>query len=257
MGPIVAVAVWAGGWVFFALVLSVTALAGYEFTGMMHAGGHKTSLLFVLAIIALVFADAAFPGYDIARHGLVWILILSVSWQIVRYRSGGAPTVDWALTISGGLYVGWLLSHFVALRALPYGLAWTALALLATWASDSGAYFLGRAIGRHKLCPTLSPGKTWEGIAGGLIGGLLAGGIVGALAMHWVGAIGVLQGLAVGGIAAVMAPFGDLAISMMKREAGVKDSGALIPGHGGMLDRTDSLMSVAVATYYFAVCVVR
>ena len=256
IGPLVGVAVWAGGWGFFALMVLVAGVAGYEFTRMMRAGGHRTSLSFVLAIVVLFFLDAAFPGYNVARYGLVWILVLSISWQIVRYQQG-TPTVDWALTMSGGLYVGWLLSHFVALRALPDGLAWTALAVLATWASDSGAYLVGRAIGRHKLCPLLSAGKTWEGIAGGLLGGLLAGGAVGALAMFWWGAIGVAQGLAVGLLVSVAAPFGDLAISMMKREVGVKDSGTLIPGHGGMLDRTDSLMFGALVTYCFAVWAVR
>jgi phosphatidate cytidylyltransferase len=250
--------VWAGGWAFFALVLLVAGLAGYEFTLMMQASGHRVSLFFVYAIIILFMIDAAFSGHGIARHGLVWILILSISWQILHYRPGSS-TVDWALTVSGGLYVGWLLSFFIALRTMPDGLAWTAAALLITWASDSGAYFLGRALGRHKLCPLLSPNKTWEGIAGGFLGGIFAGGCVGALAMYWAGAIGVLPGLVLGVLIACVAPFGDLAISMMKREARVKDSSALIPipGHGGILDRTDSLMFAAVITYYFAVWTLR
>jgi phosphatidate cytidylyltransferase len=257
IGPVVGLGVWAGGWAFFALMLAVAGVAGYEFSRMMRHAGHCPLTPAVLAIIALFFLDAAFPGRAIAHHGLVWIVILSISWQIIRYRQGATPTVDWALTIAGGLYVGWLLSHFVALRSLPDGLAWTCMALLATWASDSGAYFVGCAIGRHKLCPRLSPGKTWEGIGGGLIGGLLAGAIVGALAMHWLGAIGLMHGVLIGLLAAVASPFGDLAISMMKREAGVKDSGSIIPGHGGMLDRTDSLMFVVVITYYFATWVAR
>lgn len=251
IGLVAGLGVWAGGWAFFALVLLVAGLAGYEFTMMMQASGHRVSLLFVYAIIVMFMLDAAFANRNIIRHGLVWILILSISWQVLRYRPGSS-TVDWALTVSGGLYVGWLLSFFVSLRALPDGLAWTAAALLITWASDSGAYFLGRAIGHHKLTPLLSPNKTWEGIAGGFLGGILAGGCVGALAMHWAGVIGVVHGLILGILIACVAPFGDLAVSMMKREARVKDSGTLIPGHGGILDRTDSLMFTAAVTYYFA-----
>ncbi len=251
IGLVAGLGVWFGGWVFFALVLLVAGMAGYEFTLMMQAGGHRVSLLFVYAIIVLFMLDAAFAGRNIARHGLVWILILSISWQILYYRPGSS-TVDWALTVSGGLYVGWLFSFFVSLRALPDGLVWTAAALVSTWASDSGAYFLGQAIGRHRLCPLISPNKTWEGIAGGFLGGILAGGCVGALAMYWAGALGVVQGLILGVLVSCTAPFGDLAVSMMKREAGVKDTGTLIPGHGGILDRTDSLMFVAVVTYYFA-----
>ncbi len=256
IGPVVGVVVWAGGWAFFGAALIVAGVAGFEFTRMMWAGGHKASLFFVSAIVALYSLDAAFPAYDIARHGLVWILILSMSWHIIRYRPGSS-VVDWALSIGGGLYVGLLLSHLVALRVLPQGMAWTALAILATWASDSGAYFVGRGIGRHKLCPQLSPGKTWEGVGGGLVCGLMSGGAVGALAMYGCGAIGLVQGLIVGCLVAVVAPFGDLAVSMMKREAGVKDSGGLIPGHGGLLDRTDSLMFAAVVTYYYAALVAR
>jgi phosphatidate cytidylyltransferase len=257
IGPVVGLGVWAGGWAFFTLMLAVAGVAGYEFCRMMQRGGHNPLTLAVLAIIVLFFLDAAFPGRAIVHHGLVWILVLSISWQIIRYRQGTTPTVDWALSITGGLYVGWLLSHFVSLRSLPDGLAWTCTALLVTWASDSGAYFVGCTIGRHKLCPPLSPGKTWEGIGGGLIGGLLAGAIVGTLAMYWLDAIGLTYGLLMGLLVAVVSPLGDLAVSMMKREVGVKDSGSIIPGHGGMLDRTDSLMFVVVITYYFATWVAR
>lgn len=256
LAPVVGLVVWVGGWPFVGVLTAVAAVAGYEFTMMMRAGGYRTSLVFVLAGLALCLADAALPPIGLLRHGMAWLLIASAAWYVIRYRPG-TPTAGWALTIAGGLYVGWLLSHFVLLRALPDGLAWVALALLATWASDTGAYLVGRAVGKHKLCPQLSPGKTWEGLGGGLIGGLVAGGVIGALVMHWGGTIGWTNGLVVGLLVAIVAPIGDLVESMMKREVGVKDSGALIPGHGGLLDRTDSLMTVAPVVYYFAMWVGR
>jgi len=249
--PVAGWTVWAGGGWFFAAVLLAASLAGYEFSQLMRRGGYAPAPVFILAFIGMFALDAQFPSLHIARPGLAMILILSISWQLFQSQSS-APTVDWALTIAGGLYVGWLSAHMISLRALPEGLAWTSLALLATWGSDTAAYLIGSAIGRHKLWPRLSPGKTWEGIGGGIVGGLLIGGVVGSLAMQWVGAIGPVHGLLVGFLASAVGPLGDLAISMMKRQVHVKDSGHIIPGHGGFLDRTDSLLFVVTITYYYA-----
>jgi phosphatidate cytidylyltransferase len=99
----------------------------------------------------------------------------------------------------------------------------------------------------------LSPKKTWEGFAAGVIACLLIGAIAGYLAMRWVGVIGPVHGLVVGLLAAIVGPFGDLAISMMKRDVSAKDSSQIIPGHGGFLDRTDSLMFIVATTYYYAI----
>jgi phosphatidate cytidylyltransferase len=251
--PVAGWMVWAGGWWFFTAILLAAALAGYEFSQLMRRGGYSPAPVFVLAIIGLSLFDAQFPSLDIAKPGLAWILILSISWQLFQSQDK-APTVNWALGIAGGLYVGWLSAHLIRLRALPDGLAWTITAVLVTWIGDTSAYLIGSAIGRHKLWPRLSPGKTWEGVLAGLIGSLLTGGLVGYLTMHWMeGAVGPGQGLIVGLLAAIIGPFGDLAISMMKRQVNAKDSGNIIPGHGGFLDRTDSLLFVLTATYYFAV----
>jgi phosphatidate cytidylyltransferase len=152
------------------------------------------------------------------------------------------------LTLAGGLYIGWGLGHLVALRQLPDGLAWVWLALLATWAADSMAYFVGRAIGRHKLWPRHSPKKTWEGFIAGIGGGLIGAAIVIPFSQ-----IGWVTGLVAGAIVPIVALFGDLSISMMKRHVGVKDSSNLMPGHGGFLDRADSLLFVSVVIYYYAV----
>ncbi len=250
--PIVGWVVWAGGWWFFAAVLFVASLAGHEFNQLMRRGGYAPATIFVLAIIGVSVFDAQLPTLDVAKPGLTWILILSISWQLFRSQNR-APTTNWALTIAGGLYVGWLSSHAIRLRALPGGLAWTILAVLVTWGGDTTAYFVGSAIGRHKLWPRLSPRKTWEGLFGGVIGSMLTGVLVGYLMRQWMGAIGPGQGLSVGLLAAVVGPLGDLAISMMKRQVNAKDSSHIIPGHGGFLDRTDSLLFVVTTTYYYAI----
>jgi phosphatidate cytidylyltransferase len=119
---------------------------------------------------------------------------------------------------------------------------------LITWVNDSAAYFVGKAIGRHPCAPYLSPKKTWEGTIGGWIGGLVAAVLLG----QWLVDLPWSHGLALGALVATVAPFGDLAKSMVKRQMGVKDFRVLIPGHGGMLDRVDSLLFVAPVVYYYA-----
>lgn len=249
--PIVAWVVWAGSWWLFGAVLLVAALAGREYTQLMRRGGYAPATVFVLAVISIAILDAQFPAHGIALPALTWMLVLSISWQLFQSQDQ-IPTTNWALSIAGGLYLGWLSSHLIRLRAIPDGLAWTIIALLVTWAGDTGAYFVGNAIGRHKLWPRLSPRKTWEGLLGGVISSLVVGALVGYLAMQWRGAIGFELGLSVGLLGAVVGPFGDLTISMMKRQVNAKDSSQLIPGHGGVLDRIDSLLFVITATYYCA-----
>ncbi len=147
------------------------------------------------------------------------------------------------------LYCGLLLASLVALR-LHFGVAWVILAFVVTWANDTAAYFTGHAIGRHKLYERISPKKTWEGFAGGA-----AGSVVGALVTRWLlleGGLSIAAAVVIGLGAALLGPLGDLAESMLKRAAGVKDSSRIIPGHGGLLDRIDALLFVAPWVYVCA-----
>jgi phosphatidate cytidylyltransferase len=150
------------------------------------------------------------------------------------------------------LYCGFLCASVVAVR-MRFGFGWVVMSFVVTWMNDTFAYFAGRFLGRHKMLPRISPKKTWEGFAGGF-----GGSIVGALVLLAIFPAGWLPSLTVGGcfvlggVAAVVGPVGDLAESMLKRAAGVKDSGKLIPGHGGLLDRIDALLFVAPWVYLFA-----
>jgi phosphatidate cytidylyltransferase len=161
---------------------------------------------------------------------------------------------DWAVTAGAPLLIGGLLSFGVLLRELDQGREWMLLAVLVTAASDSSAFFIGRAIGKTRLAPTISPGKTWEGAFGGLLG---AGGAAAASVFVLGLDATLVEALVLGALMGVVGQVGDLAESWTKRAAGAKDSGWLIPGHGGILDRLDSFVFNLVLLYYFVVWAVQ
>jgi len=160
---------------------------------------------------------------------------------------------DWVWTLGGILYIGWLMSFMVALR-LEAGRDWLYLAFFATFGSDTAAYFVGRAIGRHKLAPRISPGKTWEGTVAGLFGAVLIS-LLFTLSTPLQLPLGYGHAVILGVLISVFGQLGDLIESLLKRNFGVKDSGNLMPGHGGLLDRLDSVLFAGVVVYlwYFMV----
>lgn len=188
---------------------------------------------------------------------------LSLLWLIAFYR-GRRWLLTAAWLIGGPVYIGFLLSHALLLADLGFGSGssagyelgrnWLLLALLTTFAADTGAYAVGRLLGRHKMAPTLSPGKTWEGLAGGLIAAIIAALLLDQL-LQCCSGLGLTQWwqpALIGAALGIAAPAGDLLESKLKRLAQVKDAGRLFPGHGGILDRLDSLLLTLPAAYYLA-----
>jgi phosphatidate cytidylyltransferase len=243
--PIVLGAIYIGGDLFFVGVGLVLALATFEFVKLMERGDFQPALLFSWGFVAVGLFVARDPAVAWLRPAMAGLLGGSLVWQLFRSQRP-APTADWALTIAGGLYIGWMGGYLVALRQVPDGLQWLLLTLLITWSADTGAYLVGSNWGRRKLAPRLSPGKTIEGTVGGWLTGIVIGGLLAGLM-----GLGVLSGLALGALIGIASPLGDLGISMMKRQVGAKDSGHLIPGHGGMLDRIDSILFTVVVGYYY------
>jgi phosphatidate cytidylyltransferase len=247
---------YAGGWVLAAGLLVVAVLSAYELFQLMQDAGYRPSLLACSAVMAALLASARFADPHLTGLVLAVSVIGTLTWQLL-HPPQGHPTQSWALTLGAALWLGWLLSHFVLLRDLSpafdlgTGTRWLVLTFLVTWINDSAAYAVGKTIGRHPCSPYLSPKKTWEGTIGGWLGGVLAAVLLG----RWLVELSWVQGLVLGVLVATVAPLGDLAKSMVKRQMGVKDFGALIPGHGGMFDRIDSLLFVAPVTYYFAILV--
>jgi phosphatidate cytidylyltransferase len=250
--PIVAGLTYAGGWLLAGVVFLAVIRAAFEAFALLKAAGYRPSLPAASLMMALLLLAARYPDRALVGLVLAASLIGGLAWQLLRSPQGH-PVQSWALTLGIALWLGWLGSHFDLLRdlspAFGFGLGarWLTVGFLATWVNDSAAYFVGKAVGRHPCCPYLSPHKTWEGTIGGWIGGVAATVLLGL----WLVDLPWAHGLALGALVATVAPFGDLAKSMVKRQMGVKDFAGLIPGHGGMFDRIDSLLFVMPTIYYY------
>lgn len=218
---------------------------------MMQAKAHKPALLFAFAIVLCAIANMQFPTWSIFVPAFTGLLIAHLIWELFQTDSTTQP-IDWSLTVAGSAYIGLGISHLLGLRLLPDGPAWVWLAIAGTWGADTAAYFGGRAFGKHQFWPRWSPKKTWEGFIAGIFGGIL-----GCLLVPLVFGFPILHALIIGVAVSLVGPLGDLSVSMLKRYAGVKDSSQLIPGHGGMLDRIDSILFAAVTVFYYAVWVFK
>lgn len=254
--PLVAAVVYAGSWVLAVALFVVAVRAAYELFCLMGEAGYQPSLPASAIVMAMFLLIALFPELNLLGLVLTAAVVGTLIAQLLRSPEGH-PTQSWALTLGASLWLGWLISHFVLLRGLSpafglgIGTRWLVLMFLVTWINDSAAYFVGKAIGKHPCALYLSPKKTWEGTVGGWIGGVAATALLG----YWLVGLPWVHGLLLGALVATVAPFGDLAKSMVKRQMGVKDFSALIPGHGGMFDRIDSLLFVAPVMYYYATLV--
>jgi len=264
--PLLVFAIWFGiPW--FTILIAAAALGGtYEFYRMANFDRREPLLyLGLLWALALVLSPHyLYRSPDVLPVVITATTLISLIWLLCR-PSREKTFRNWAWTIAGVLYVGWMLSYWLNLRGLgdgsEYGRNWVYLAMLTTFANDTGAFFIGRARGRHKLAPAISPSKTWEGAIGGLTCAIL-GAIVTAMILNLIslklGAPFVFkywQIVLLGFLVSLFAQLGDLVESLLKRNMGVKESGNLLPGHGGILDRFDSLIFVGAVIYYYVLSI--
>jgi len=262
--PVVLIFVWFGGWVAFAATVFVVILGTLELHTMLLHGGYRPLIWISFGLSILFLIAAMLPQWRllILEIGLGGSLLVSFPWLFFRQRLDGAM-IDWALTLAISIYLGWSMSFFLLLRGfesgtllapggawvvLPRGAWWLLAVLLGVWGFDSAAFFSGRYWGRHKLASKISPAKTWEGAFGGFVLSIAAALLltVNPLGVPWY--LAIVLGILIG-VAAIL---GDLAESLIKRQTHVKDSGQLMPGHGGMLDRIDSLLFAVIVVYVFA-----
>jgi len=257
--PIVVGLIYLGDLPFLVLVAGLATLAEVEFCLLVTRHGFQPIHVSGIALVWLFLLDAQVPSWQLMRPGTAAVLFGSLVWQVVRHKH--LRVTDWTGPIATGTYLGLYAAYLIRLRSLPGdGLWWTLVAVPAILLADSAAYFAGSAWGRHKLAPSVSPGKTWEGYGSGIIVGSLMGAFFAWLWAFRAGpgsTLSASRGLALGLLISAVAPMGDLAVSVVKREAGVNDSGKVLPGHGGALDRLDSVLWSAVIGYYYVIWVVR
>jgi len=261
--PIVILAIWFGNpWPWFTLLIAAAALAGtYEFYQIANFDRREPLLyLGLLWSLALVLSPH-YKNPDVLPTVITAAMLISLTCLLLR-PSREKAFRDWAWTIVGALYVGWMLSYWLNLRSLADGRNWVYLAMLTTFANDTGAFFIGRAGGKHKLAPAISPAKTREGAIGGLICAILAAIVIATVLKLISSNLGTAfvfeywQIILLGFLVGLSAQLGDLIESLLKRNMGVKESGNLLPGHGGILDRFDSLIFVGAVIYYYVIWVV-
>lgn len=248
--PLVLVINYLGGWP-FALTLTVAAAAAtFEFYRMAAKAGHNPLMAAGIPTAAVVAALPVFLPRLQTTSTWIGLIVFFLGATGAYYLSPGAYRggfVNWVLTLAGVVYVGLLLGHLGLLRELRHGAWWVLYVLVATWAYDTGAFLAGSFFGRRPFMQHVSPSKTWEGVIGGLVFSTVAG-LLGAFTLG----LAVWQAMGLGLAIGIVAQLGDLLESMMKRQTGVKDSGGIVPGHGGLLDRIDSLLLTGALTYYAA-----
>jgi len=248
--PLVLLLVWRGGVFYSAVVILLALLAMRE---LIVTSRHSETLVsgnwaYLLLICNFFLLTAVAWGLH-RQLVMLWLLpVVFLSGAVLSYSSSQKISLaSMSVTFLAAAYVA-LFAFLILLRGFPvWGAALTWATLLAVWSGDSAAYFVGKAIGRKRLS-ALSPGKTVEGTIGGIIAGLIVGAIVARI-----GGLDWRFAFAVGALASLTAPIGDLVASYWKRELKVKDFGSIFPGHGGVLDRCDSLIFAAFAVYLFAI----
>jgi phosphatidate cytidylyltransferase len=242
--PLVLWLVYLGGWPLFGLVLVAALVALHELYWMTRTLRPVVLAGYLGALATLL--GATLGGADWALAGLLSTLALAFAIK------GSAAAASVSVTLLGVAWIGMGLAHVVLLRDIDeHGVLAVYAVLLAVWAGDAAAYLFGMLVGRHKLAPTVSPGKTWEGLIAGTAATI--GVTFLTLYEERESFLSIPESLALGVVIAVVAPLGDLFESALKRDAEVKDSGRLLGGHGGVLDRIDALLFAFVAAYYVVV----
>ena len=249
--PLIPIILWmmfAGPrWLWQVFILIAIAIGGYELMAMkvpssrgLRSWGSMTSVLFAYTII--------FATSSTALYGVVLLIILgAMAWSLLQEDPLHNASVRVGWLLGTPVYVGGTLSALALVRDFDPTGAWVLLTMVLAWGSDTSAYFVGRKYGKTKLAPRISPKKTLEGSAGGL-----AASVLGAVIMSFfLPGLGVLDAVALGVLAGAAGQAGDLLMSVLKRSSGVKDSGGILPGHGGILDRVDALAFTGPATWAY------
>ena len=241
------------GGVFYLIFMGfLIVVSAWEYSLMFHgARANFARWLIVIGVSCIAVSRYMFPGFSLAI--LVISILAALAFHLLEYERGNEhAAVDFNITVGALLYLGWIGSYLLDLRQLPNGGWWLMFVLPCVWMTDTGAYLIGAAYGKHKMTPRLSPKKSWEGFAAGAFSSMLIGGFLAYSYTKWGPLnIGLWQGAIFGLLVGLLTPLGDLGESMFKRQAGMKDSGTIFPGHGGAFDRIDSWLWAGVLGFFF------
>lgn len=254
--PLGMFAIYMGGWYLLLILLAFITPAANEFVLLYAACGYKPSKVVVVGGSTLLIITRMWDGlyqtqFSPPAFGL--LVLLGMLLHLIDYERGREDAaLDFAITLAGLTYIGWVGSYLMALRFLPSGAWWSFAVLTSVWLADGGAYAIGRRWGRRQLSPHLSPKKTWEGYFGGMLFSVGFGLLFGVAWQAGAGEtpISPWSTAFIGLVMSTLTLFGDLGESMIKRMAKAKDSGSLIPGHGGAFDRIDSWLWAGILGYY-------
>jgi phosphatidate cytidylyltransferase len=264
--PLVIGVVWLGGWFAVAAVVLVLIGGMFELRAMFINAGWRP-LIILATTIGLLFIFSSTPPAlqwrdQIIQIAFTLLMVVAFVWLIIIRPASDRTVIDWAFTVAIPFYLAWPLALLVLTRGGGIGLQargfwWILVLLLTIWANDSAAYLTGHYFGKTKLAPKVSPAKTWEGFAGGLVMSVIS-----VFVITWVADLVLTpasrlhlpwyHALLLGVLLCLFGTVGDLAESLLKRGAKVKDSGNIFPGHGGILDRADSMLFAAIVVYFYA-----
>lgn len=236
--------------IFLGLIL---AFAGHEYAGMLKSNGHQVSLILVIGSIITIVLLRMFSNASIELLVLPAILAVFGLFALWKYEHGDHQAFEsMVFQLFGVFYIGVLGAYGITLNHIgANGNLWVLVSIALVWLVDAGAYLLGTRFGKRLVLPQLSPKKTWEGFIGGILVGLISGFLIGLILNGVIPELGPWKGALLGLIMGPVAFFGDALMSLLKRTMGTKDTGKLLPGHGGVLDRLDSMLwAMVVATYF-------
>lgn len=249
MGTIALLCIMYGGIALLILLLFIIIVASKEYVKILEHKGFYPSLKIMIAAEVLIACIAYIQRFDLVTAALTISVIGAFMWVLFRGRQPYIANA--ATTVLGFIYCGWFPLHLIFLRHLSSdrfhdGLGFVIMMFVSIILTDIGCYYTGRHLGKHKLAPIVSPNKTIEGSIGGSICAVIGAVVIGTyLGLEW------YYSIAAGLLCTIFAQIGDLCESLIKRDAGVKDSGDSLPGHGGFLDRTDSFVFTIPVMYYF------
>ncbi|MDK2982293.1 MAG: phosphatidate cytidylyltransferase [Chloroflexota bacterium] len=240
-----------GGWVFAFGVAAILAMAAWEFAGLFETGGYAPAKIILVGGTFLTALSAQFSDTLVSQATFGLVILAIAAYHVLTYNQHAETAgIDLAASLAGMAFIAFTGQFLIQLRFMPEGLFWLLQCIVPAGISDVGAFFIGSLFGSHKIAPQLSPNKSWEGYFGGVFTSMLLGYGLGLLLGTYSASFSGVRGLVIGLVVGIISPLGDFTKSIFKRHFGLKNTGNLIPGHGGVLDRIDTWLIAGVVSYF-------